>query len=141
MIVDSSPQASPGGRDRRSLIPLARNALRKLRTLRHPDVLRFIDGCETDSTVYIVTEPVEPLTGRIGPEGEKPGSGDEWKVWGLCRLTVRRLSHNRKPIPECVPSLHSSLSTDPEQARTAILDRHRSLSRQVENGDSVVSMF
>lgn len=86
--VDPSPQASPGGRDRRSLLPLARNALKKLRSLRHPDVLRFMDGSESDNAVYIVTEPVEPLTARIGTEGQQPGQGDEWKVWGLSRVVV-----------------------------------------------------
>ena len=72
-------------------MPLAKNALRKLRTLRHPNILRFIDGHETDTAVYIITEPVEPLTARIGPEGERPGSGEEWKVWGLSRIAVRPL--------------------------------------------------
>lgn len=76
------------GRDRRSLVPLARNALRKLRSLRHPDVLRYIDGYETDTAVYMITESVEPLTSRIGNEGQQPGQGDEWKIWGLSRVVV-----------------------------------------------------
>ncbi|KAG5646819.1 hypothetical protein DXG03_002196 [Asterophora parasitica] len=35
---------------------LATNALRKLRTTRHPDVLKFMDAVETDVNIYIVTE-------------------------------------------------------------------------------------
>jgi SCY1-like protein 1 len=86
--VDSLPSPSNGGRDRRSILPLARNALRKLRSLRHPDVLRFIDGHETDTAIYIITEAVTPLTARIGTEGQQPGQGEEWKVWGLSRIVV-----------------------------------------------------
>ncbi len=38
-IFDSTlPPLQPGNRDRRSLLQLARNALKKLRTIRHPDV-------------------------------------------------------------------------------------------------------
>jgi SCY1-like protein 1 len=42
----------------KSTIPLARNSLRNLRTVRHPDVLRFIDVVESDSTM---TERICPL--------------------------------------------------------------------------------
>ena len=38
-IFDSTlPPLQPGNRDRRTLMQLARNALKKLRTIRHPDV-------------------------------------------------------------------------------------------------------
>jgi SCY1-like protein 1 len=77
---------------RRSLLPLAKNALRKLKTLRHPDVLKYIDGVESDAAVWIVTERVTPLTKRLGPEGQiKDGGTEEWKVWGLSRITVRAM--------------------------------------------------
>lgn len=81
--------------DRKTLLQLARNALRKLKTLRHPDLIRYIDGSETDSAVYIVTEPVVPLSTRIGRDGEiKPtsasaldqGTGEEWRIWGLSKM-------------------------------------------------------
>jgi SCY1-like protein 1 len=74
---------------------LAKNALKKLRALRHPDILKFIDGTETDSAVYIVTEPVVSLCSRIGREGDiKPnspsaietGTGEEWRIWGLSKV-------------------------------------------------------
>eukprot|EP00499_Haloplacidia_sp_CaronLabIsolate_P012358 CAMPEP_0196775712 /NCGR_PEP_ID=MMETSP1104-20130614/4192_1 /TAXON_ID=33652 /ORGANISM="Cafeteria sp., Strain Caron Lab Isolate" /LENGTH=233 /DNA_ID=CAMNT_0042145883 /DNA_START=51 /DNA_END=749 /DNA_ORIENTATION=- len=37
------------------------NALKRLRTIRHPHVLAFVDGAETEESVFIVTEPVTPL--------------------------------------------------------------------------------
>lgn len=78
------------GGDRRSLLPLAKNALRKLRTLRHPDVLKFLDGSETDSAVFIVTEQVVGLPCKLSDlqaKGKATGpAGDEWKVWGISRI-------------------------------------------------------
>lgn len=71
-------------------MPLAKNALRKLRTIRHPDVLKFIDVVETDSTIYIVTERVQPLGAAISSWGSKPvAAREEWLVWGLLRVAVR----------------------------------------------------
>ncbi|KAI9787814.1 MAG: hypothetical protein M1816_007462 [Peltula sp. TS41687] len=45
----------------KSRLPLARNALKKLRTLRHPGVLKVLDAVETDTYIYIATERVAPL--------------------------------------------------------------------------------
>lgn len=71
-------------------MPLAKNALRKLRTIRHPDVLKFIDVVETDSTLYIVTERVQPLGAAISSWSNKPvAAREEWLVWGLLRIAVR----------------------------------------------------
>ncbi|KAJ1345245.1 hypothetical protein BSLG_000759 [Batrachochytrium salamandrivorans] len=43
-------------------LALAQNALRRAKTIRHPDILRYIDGCETDSQIIIGTEFVYPLS-------------------------------------------------------------------------------
>ncbi|KAG9316152.1 hypothetical protein JVU11DRAFT_3835 [Chiua virens] len=48
----------------KSTIPLAKKALRKLRTngtIRHPDVLKFMDVVESETTIFIITERVRPL--------------------------------------------------------------------------------
>ncbi|KAB5588327.1 N-terminal kinase-like protein [Ceratobasidium theobromae] len=74
---------------RRDLIPLAKNALRKLRTTRHPDILRFIDVVETDTTIHIVTERVQPLWAALERWSSKPAkSREEWLIWGLHRISV-----------------------------------------------------
>jgi hypothetical protein len=92
--VDAS-SAHSSRTDKRTLLQLAKNALKKLRALRHPDILKFLDGVETDSAVYIVTESVVSLCTRIGREGDiKPtstsavatGTGDEWRIWGLSKV-------------------------------------------------------
>ncbi|CAE6535679.1 unnamed protein product [Rhizoctonia solani] len=74
---------------RRDLLPLAKNALRKLRTTRHPDILKFIDVVETDSSIHIVTERVQPLWTALERWSSKPAkSREEWLTWGLHRISV-----------------------------------------------------
>lgn len=74
---------------RRNLLPLAKNALRKLRTVRHPDVLRFIDAVDTDSIIYIMTERVQPLGRAMQSLSMKSVKDKEdWLVWGLHRISV-----------------------------------------------------
>ncbi|KLO19476.1 ARM repeat-containing protein [Schizopora paradoxa] len=90
---DSSPVSvfyfdanQPG---KRNQLPLAKNALRKLRTVRHPDVLKFIDAVESDTSVYIMTERVQPLgkaLQALSSKGEK--EKEEWLMWGLQRLST-----------------------------------------------------
>ncbi|KAJ3377392.1 hypothetical protein HDU84_008677 [Entophlyctis sp. JEL0112] len=53
---------APGNKDR---MPLARNALRRFKTLRHPALLAFIDGAENERHVVIGTESVLPLAAAI----------------------------------------------------------------------------
>jgi len=48
-------------RARPSDLPLAQNAMRRLKMLRHPYVLRFVDGGETDDALLMVTEAATPL--------------------------------------------------------------------------------
>ncbi|KAK9246123.1 armadillo-type protein [Lipomyces tetrasporus] len=45
----------------RSRLTLARNATKKLRTLRFPGVIKVLDTYESDSVIYIATEHVVPL--------------------------------------------------------------------------------
>ncbi|KDQ15249.1 hypothetical protein BOTBODRAFT_108853 [Botryobasidium botryosum FD-172 SS1] len=73
----------------RNLLPLARNALRKLRTIRHPDVLKFIDVVDAENTIYIVTERVQPL-GQVlqGWASKSERAKEDWLIWGLHRISV-----------------------------------------------------
>ncbi|KAF9420065.1 hypothetical protein BGZ94_009231 [Podila epigama] len=49
----------------RDKLPLARNAFRKFRTIRHPDLIKYIDGVETESYIYIVTDAMTPLQDHL----------------------------------------------------------------------------
>ncbi|KAF9242051.1 hypothetical protein BU15DRAFT_44386 [Melanogaster broomeanus] len=70
-------------------IPLARNALRKLRTIRHPDVLKFMDVVESDSAILIMTERVRPLPAALQAWASKgQQEREDWLLWGLHRISV-----------------------------------------------------
>jgi len=91
---DGSPvsifEFDSGSPAKRNLMPLAKNALRKLRTVRHPDVLRFIDVVETDTTIHIMTERIRPLLAAISEWASKGSQEREnWLIWGLHRVSVR----------------------------------------------------
>ncbi|KAL4913541.1 armadillo-type protein [Aspergillus aurantiobrunneus] len=63
----------------KSRLPLARNAVRKSRTLRHPGVIKVLDTIETETTIYIVTERVVPLSWHV----KRRSLSEETSKWGL----------------------------------------------------------
>ncbi|KAL2817861.1 armadillo-type protein [Aspergillus granulosus] len=63
----------------KSCLPLAKNAVRKSRTLRHPGVLKVLDTIETDTSIYIVTERVAPLSWHV----KRKSISEETAKWGL----------------------------------------------------------
>ncbi|CAO1600885.1 Nuclear aminoacylation-dependent tRNA export pathway component [Xanthoria calcicola] len=63
----------------KSRLPLARNAVRKMRTLRHPGVLRVYDTVESDTYIYIATERVTPLEWFV----RRKSLSAETSKWGL----------------------------------------------------------
>ncbi|KIW05243.1 uncharacterized protein PV09_03779 [Verruconis gallopava] len=63
----------------RSRLPLAKNALRKLRTLRHPGVVKVLDTVENDTHIYIATERIVPLTWHL----RRKSMTEETIKWGL----------------------------------------------------------
>lgn len=69
-----------------SLLDTAKASVKRLKTLRHPNVLQYVDSLETEKVVYLVTEYVEPLVTHL--EGQKK---DEEKrlgaSWGLYQVT------------------------------------------------------
>lgn len=67
----------------------AMNALRKLRSTRHPDVLKFMDAVETDTIIYIMTERVRPLQYVLQSwRGRNAKEREDWLFWGLHRISV-----------------------------------------------------
>ncbi|GAA5978305.1 hypothetical protein JCM10908_004306 [Rhodotorula pacifica] len=82
--------------DRKALLPLARNAFRKLRALRHPNILKFLDGSESDSAIWIITEPVQSLAGLLDAAGGTGALADESKVYGLLHVSSALAFLNRE---------------------------------------------
>ncbi|KAI2090913.1 Nuclear aminoacylation-dependent tRNA export pathway component [Ophidiomyces ophidiicola] len=84
----------------RSRLPLARNALRKLRTLRHPGVLKVLDTVETETQIFIVTERVTPLSWKV----KRRSLSEETAKWGLYSIAA-----TVKFINEDATSVHGAL--------------------------------
>lgn len=42
------------------------NALRRIKTLRHPNIFRYINSVETENEIMIAIERVYPLTSKLG---------------------------------------------------------------------------
>ena len=58
---------------------MAKNAARRLRTLRHPGVIKVIDVIENETHIYIITEKVTPLTWHV----KRKSLSEETIKWGL----------------------------------------------------------
>ncbi|KAF3936420.1 hypothetical protein ABW19_dt0203549 [Dactylella cylindrospora] len=84
----------------KSRLPLAKNALRKWRTLRHPGVVRVLDTLETDTTIYIATERVVPLGWHV----KRNALNTETIKWGLYSI-----SSTMRFINEDASSIHGNL--------------------------------
>ncbi|PIL34056.1 hypothetical protein GSI_03765 [Ganoderma sinense ZZ0214-1] len=93
---------------KKNLLPLGKNALRKLRTIRHPDVLKLMEVVETDTTIHIMTERVRPLGPAITEWQSKSAQEREaWLVWGLHRVSVALAFLN-----ESASSTHGNVRVD-----------------------------
>lgn len=72
-----------------------RNGVKRLRTVRHPNILSFLhstevevsDGSGVKVTIYIVTEPVMPLSEKIKELGLKGTQRNEYYAWGLHQIS------------------------------------------------------
>ncbi|KAF1736098.1 putative inactive serine/threonine-protein kinase scy1 [Beauveria bassiana] len=84
----------------RGLLPLARNALRKLRTIRHPGVIKVLDTVETETYIYIATERVVPLRWHVRRKSLSP----ETIKWGLHSIarTLKFINSDASSIHGCV---------------------------------------
>eukprot|EP01134_Creolimax_fragrantissima_P007322 CFRG7322T1 len=67
------------GKTKPKLMTIAKTALKRAKTLRHPNFLKLIDSYETDVTITMVTECVVPLVTHIHSinEGERPSQRDD----------------------------------------------------------------
>ncbi|KAI9023557.1 armadillo-type protein [Phycomyces nitens] len=62
-----------------------------MRTMRHPDLLRYLDGIETDQAIMFVTDPIEPLSNQLGQDPDS-----NLVLWGLYKVAnaVKFINHD-----------------------------------------------
>lgn len=61
----------------------AQNFLKRLKTLRHPCILAYLDGVETENEICIITEHVNPLGCWLQDNQEKSVQRTDAVTWGL----------------------------------------------------------
>ncbi|XP_058790868.1 N-terminal kinase-like protein isoform X2 [Phymastichus coffea] len=79
-------QVKPGAE---YLLDIARAAVKRLKTLRHPSILAYLDSLETDKAIYLATERVEPLHNRLSRIADI-GDGVKRELylsWGIFQIT------------------------------------------------------
>ena len=84
----------------KSHLPLARNALRKLRTLRHPGIIRILDTVETEANIHVIAEKVTPLTWLV----KRRSISEETAKWG-----VHTVASTLKFINDDAGSVHGNV--------------------------------
>ncbi|KKY27358.1 putative protein kinase [Diplodia seriata] len=84
----------------KSRLPLAKNALRKLRTIRHPGVIKVLDTVETETYIYIATERLVPLSWHT----RRRALAQETIKWGLHNVakTLKFLNGEASSVHGCV---------------------------------------
>ncbi|WFD22256.1 Nuclear aminoacylation-dependent tRNA export pathway component [Malassezia equina] len=70
----------------REQIAMAQNAVKKIRSIRHPYLVKFLEVAESQGAIYLVVEHVEPLVNRLAALSQGKGresSTPSWIAWGL----------------------------------------------------------
>lgn len=65
-------------------VQAALNAVKRFKTLRHPNFVRYIDSLESDAVISIVTEAVTPLPKALEEDRNAQGI-----TWGVHQIAVR----------------------------------------------------
>ncbi|KAL0083980.1 armadillo-type protein [Phycomyces blakesleeanus] len=62
-----------------------------MRTMRHPDLLRYLDGIENDQAIMFVTDPIEPLSNQLGQDPDS-----NLVLWGLYKVAnaIKFINHD-----------------------------------------------
>lgn len=69
-------------------LELAKASIKRLKTLRHPSMLQYVDSLETEKVLYVVTEYVEPFASYLASLEIDRRQKDIYMGWGLFQITV-----------------------------------------------------
>nr|CAI5858080.1 unnamed protein product [Callosobruchus analis] len=68
-------------------LDIAKSAVKRLKTLRHPSVLTYIDSLESDKVLYLATEHVDPLKDHLEKLPLEGPQRDLYIAWGIFQIT------------------------------------------------------
>lgn len=68
-------------------VDIAKAAVKRLKTLRHPSILTYLDSLESDKVIYLATEYVEPLSHHLEKLQLDSQQKDLYIAWGIFQIT------------------------------------------------------
>uniref|UniRef100_T1J9K5 N-terminal kinase-like protein n=1 Tax=Strigamia maritima TaxID=126957 RepID=T1J9K5_STRMM len=68
-------------------LEIAKASVKRLKTLRHPNVTMYLDSLETDKMIYLVTEYVEPLVNHLHNNESNEKQHELEISWGLHQIS------------------------------------------------------
>jgi SCY1-like protein 1 len=71
-----------------SWIQFARNGFKRMKMIRHPNILMYQDGLENDKCVFIVTERVQPLYNYLKENKDNDSQKENEISWGLFQIAT-----------------------------------------------------
>lgn len=69
-------------------LEVAKGAVKRLKTLRHPSVLTYLDSLESDKVLYLATEYVQPLSTHLESLSLDGPQKELYVAWGIFQITV-----------------------------------------------------
>ncbi|MCJ1243442.1 hypothetical protein MMC30_000639 [Trapelia coarctata] len=118
----------------KSRLPLAKNAVRKLRTLRHPGIVKVLDTVETETYIYIATERVTPLAWHV----RRKSLSVETTKWGLSMIaTTLRFIHDEASSVHGAIRVSSIFTSESGEWRLGGLD----LLSSMKEDDAVIHTY
>lgn len=61
-------------------VEYAQNMLKRMKTMKHPSLLTLVEAIELDTSLYLITEPVEPLSFALS---ELRNTNPDILIWGI----------------------------------------------------------
>lgn len=71
----------------RDRLELVRTSFKRMKAIRHPNFIKYLDGVELQTHIYVVTEYVHPLSGDMLREMRTEVGCDEAISWGLFQVS------------------------------------------------------
>ncbi|GFG41089.1 hypothetical protein Cfor_03132, partial [Coptotermes formosanus] len=66
---------------------VAKTAIKRLKTLRHPSILTYLDSLESEKVLYLATENVEPLETHLRKLSKEGHQRELYIAWGIFQIT------------------------------------------------------
>eukprot|EP01088_Endostelium_zonatum_P015529 TRINITY_DN385_c0_g1_i2.p1 TRINITY_DN385_c0_g1~~TRINITY_DN385_c0_g1_i2.p1 ORF type:complete len:291 (-),score=62.41 TRINITY_DN385_c0_g1_i2:89-961(-) len=65
---------------------LSQNYAKRLKTIRHPNIIKYIDTQEINNSVYLVTEHITPLEEDLPIGFGESGKHPDYYIWGIFQI-------------------------------------------------------